>query len=168
VTREEPAFISPNVPTTGLLNVLSNYNHFDMVPYLDFVKYLGTPAAEVHQGDMVQSELAKVLRPKQYSEWLWSLLLVKGGVPTFRGLRTPVADDLSLLARCIRFAKSRAEEHACWAVHPRHIMLICEYTNNYGISPDQDELRVSSRGSSLFHLKACADYWDWTNDLPYY
>jgi len=32
VTREEPAFISPNVPTTGLLNVLSNYNHFDIGP----------------------------------------------------------------------------------------------------------------------------------------
>lgn len=137
IMGEKHAFIAPKLPTTGLLNVFSNYNHLDIGPYLNFLKYLETTAGDVQEEDMFQSELPKALRPKQYSEWLRSLLPIEGGVPTFRGLRTPAVEDLSLLARCIRFAKSRAEEHVCWAVHPKHVILICEYTNNYGVSPDR-------------------------------
>lgn len=93
-------------------------------------------------------------RQKSYAQnniaKLRSLVPIERGVPTFRGLRTPATGDLSLLARCIRFAKSRAEEHACWAVHPKHIMLICEYTNNDGISPDRDEFKGEQPGRSGF------------------
>ncbi|CAO2653650.1 Nn.00g030610.m01.CDS01 [Neocucurbitaria sp. VM-36] len=51
----------------------------------------------------------------------------------FRDLEMPLEDDFSLLARCIRFAKSDAQRDIDWRVHEAHIDGIQARTNPYGM-----------------------------------
>jgi hypothetical protein len=127
-------FAPSTIPVTGILTIMKNYDPTNIHPHIYFLDSLKTPAEELEDEDRRYEALPQNAHSAQKDEWLRSLLPTKRGVPMLRSFTTPAVGHLSLLARCIRFAKSHAEEGISWAVHPSHVVLICKYTNKYGIA----------------------------------
>jgi hypothetical protein len=119
-----------------------NYDTRDLKPYLKFLKSLHMHGYKADNKRHKTTQLAQGHDSKRYNDWLLSLLPAGGKeIPKFRSTAPPEEYDYSLLARCTRFAQSRSERRFSWTVHPVHIALIMERTNEYGkaITNERDE-----------------------------
>jgi hypothetical protein len=112
--------------------MMCTYDPTNVDPYLDFLATLATPAHALKERNTKSVTFSAEPRCSQYNDWLRTLLPSGVAIPTSRSLRLPDENDFSLLARCIRYAKSSSEKQVCWAVHPTHVALIQERTNKYG------------------------------------
>jgi hypothetical protein len=71
--------------------------------------------------------------------WLNSKLAPDSELPalfrnfTYKRTNVPAPDDVSLLARCVRFAQSDAQKEIDWRAHPSHVHEIIQRTNVYGL-----------------------------------
>jgi hypothetical protein len=99
------------------------------------LKYEIVPHVEgIFEGDMHNAEMSPHGHRVALNEWLDGALGTNPTKPKlFRDLEIPIADDLSQLARCIRFARSLSEQATDWRVNPIHIQEMAKLTNVYGI-----------------------------------
>jgi hypothetical protein len=119
--RTETCFVPPTLPSVSYLDIMYNYYADELKCYLKFL------------GSLTVTKLAHGYEPRLYNDWLLSLLPVSSKeIQIFRSLAPPKDYDYSLLARCIRFALSPAEKQFSWTVHPQHIALIMERTDEHG------------------------------------
>jgi hypothetical protein len=126
-------FASPDIPSLSFLNIMYNYDDQDLEPYLKFLKSLQMHGYRADNKRHKITQLAQGHNSKLYNDWLLSLLPAGGKeIHKFRSIAQPEEYDYSLLARCTRFAQSRSERRFSWTVHPVHIALIMERTNDYG------------------------------------
>jgi hypothetical protein len=110
-----------------------NYDADDLEPYLKFLGSLQILEYKVVGKRLTTARITQGHDPKLYNDWLLSLLPIgRKEIQTFHSLKLPEKYDYSLLARCIRFAQSSAEKSFSWTVHPNHITLIMERTDEYG------------------------------------
>jgi hypothetical protein len=110
-----------------------NYDADDLEPYLKFLGSLQILEYKVVGKRLTTARITQGRDPKLYNDWLLSLLPIgRKEIQTFHSLKLPEKYDYSLLARCIRFAQSPVEKTFSWTVHPHHIALIMERTNEYG------------------------------------
>jgi hypothetical protein len=138
----ETYFLPPNIPSPSFLNIMYNYDTKDIKPYLKFLKSLQMHGYKTDNKSHKTARLAQGHDPKLYNDWLLSLLPAGGKeIRKFRSIAQPEEHDYSFLARCTRFAQSRAEKRFSWTVHPVHIALIMERTDGYGkaITNERDE-----------------------------
>lgn len=136
MTISEAQFVPPNIPTLGFLNIMNNYDTTNLSPYFEFLHSLRSPGNEMSQVGTVPRPHSRLPQAHQeaFSKWLCSLLPAGEPVPRLCSVLVPEPNDYSLLARCARYAQSHAEREVCWAVHPAHIALIMERTDQYGIA----------------------------------
>lgn len=65
--------------------------------------------------------------------------------PLFRDMAMPDDDDLTELARCIRFARSASQQNIDWRVYPFHVLEMGKRTNKYGIELLRSRTSMSSQ-----------------------
>ncbi|KAF2821265.1 hypothetical protein CC86DRAFT_411562 [Ophiobolus disseminans] len=119
---------SPQVPQTGTYSIMNNYDSQDYRPYVELLESLGDPICKFGSKDTGYTRL----EPQPY----------------LREMNTK--DDGTVLARCIRYAQSHAQQQLSWILHPIHVALIVERTNQYDIElvPPPEEKDVDERDLS--------------------
>jgi hypothetical protein len=126
-------FVPQTLPSISYLDIMYNYDADDLEPYLKFLGSLQILKYKVGGKRLATARIAHGHEPKLYNDWLLSLLPIgRKEIQTSHSLKLPEKYDYSLLARCIRFAQSPVEKTFSWTVHPHHIALIMERTNEYG------------------------------------
>jgi hypothetical protein len=126
-------FVPPTLPPISYLDIMYNYDADDLELYLKFLGSLQILDYKVGGKHLTTARITQGHDPKLYNDWLLSLLPIgRKETQTFRSLKPPEKYNYSLLARCIRFAQSSAEKTFSWTVHPNHITLIMERTDEYG------------------------------------
>jgi hypothetical protein len=126
-------FVPPTLPSISYLDIMYNYDADDLEQYLIFLGSLQILDYKVGGKRLNTARITQGHDPKLYNDWLLSLLPIgRKETQTFRSLKPPEKYNYSLLARCIRFAQSSAEKTFSWTVHPNHITLIMERTDEYG------------------------------------
>lgn len=121
----------PKVPETGILTIMNNYDPTNVLPYIHFLETLRSPEEESGRASEPRKDTSDICGPEM-NDWLLSLLPKGKAIVLFRSLVSPSDEDLSLLARCVRYARSERGRKFSWAVHPTHIALIMERTNGFG------------------------------------
>jgi hypothetical protein len=131
--RTETCFVPPTLPSVSYLDIMYNYYADELKCYLKFLGSLTVYEYKMYGKHPKVTKLAHGYEPRLYNDWLLSLLPVSSKeIQIFRSLAPPKDYDYSLLARCIRFALSPAEKQFSWTVHPQHIALIMERTDEHG------------------------------------
>ena len=153
----EAQFVPPNIPPLGFLNIMNNYDTANLNPYFEFLHSLRFPENEMSQ-EVTAIQCQFHLPPahqEAFNKWLCSLLPAGEPVPRLCSVLVPEPNDCSLLARCARYAQSYAEREVCWAIHPAHIALIMERTDQYGnaIAGGDGGAGLESQEFDLFAMK---------------
>ena len=91
------------------------------------------PAEILEPIDMVDEPLPPDPSMAQANLWLHNMIeLFVELPPLFRDMTPPQSEDLSQLARCIRFAQSQSQLQTEWRVHPAHVNQLQKRCNKYG------------------------------------
>jgi hypothetical protein len=91
------------------------------------------PAEILEPIDMVEEPLPPDPSMAQANLWLHNMIeLFVELPPLFRDMKPPQGEDLSQLARCIRFSQSQSQLNTDWRVHPVHVDQLQKRCNKYG------------------------------------
>jgi hypothetical protein len=147
LTSPKTYFVLPALPSISYLDIVYNYDADELEPYLKFLGSLQILEYKVGVKRLTTAQIAHGHDPKLYNDWLLSLLPIgRNNLQTFHSMKNPEKYDYSLLARCIRFAQSPAEKTFSWTVHPHHIALIMERSDEYGNArANEREEKVEAR-----------------------
>ena len=137
-------FTPPKVPSVGIYNMMNNYDTRDIKQYLHYLLTLSAAKGKLGPKDMQYTQLQPEPYLREMNGWLLSLLPPYENKYMFRSIPMPKEMDHTLLARCIRYAHSHAQQQLSWAVHPVHVALIAERTNEYGIALATPSVEKSS------------------------
>jgi hypothetical protein len=127
-------FVPPRVPNPGIYDTMHLYNPSNVRPYIHFLKSLEPSAGTLSAEDMKYTRLQPQPNHQEMNAWLLLLIPANERRVLLNTFQIPPADDCNAIARCIRYANSHAQKKLSWCLHPVHVALIAERTNEYGIA----------------------------------
>jgi hypothetical protein len=135
-----PSYIDKNLGYK-ITDDLHEPQHFDPVKPRTYVEYLARQHAfsVLRPQDTEYSPMPPMQQIDAWNLWLNSKLASDSELPalfrdfTYKQTKAPSSQDVSLLARCVRFAQSDAQKEIDWRANPAHVHEIIQRTNAYGL-----------------------------------
>jgi hypothetical protein len=127
-------FVPPRVSNPGIYDINHVNNPSDVRPYIHFLTSIEPPAGSLSAADMQYTRLQPEPNPQEMNAWLLSLIPAHERRVLLNTFQRSAADDCTAIARCIRYANSYAQKKLSWCLHPAHVALTAERTNEYGIA----------------------------------